>query len=274
MRLVTLSDPTRPLTVRPASTMPLARPPTDTEPTTLAQVVAGLKGRPGAKVLVDAALASKHVSIFGGSGLPAAALVQAMADVYGLRVKVKDDGTLLLTLLPHLIPLNYAALVVDVRNALPDPLARAAIRDAARENVNGDFGQSRPYWRGASQTKKVILDLQHSALRALRTEAEPRIRPAKDGRIPLSSLSSRANAELAVVLAMPSVQELAMLAAQGVPETVSRFDELRLVGGPSRESGGTTFELELDLPGTDDTQPLQRGIHIGNLKYSPPNAGG
>lgn len=94
---------------------------------TLEKAVADLNTRSGnhLQISVDDALKSKPVIVVGDLNAGPDAIVKALADIYGLRIKVKEDGSLVITRPLFSIPINIAALPDAVQHVLPEPYIRA-----------------------------------------------------------------------------------------------------------------------------------------------------
>jgi hypothetical protein len=231
----------------------------------LAQAVGSLDARTGfqPKMLVDQELTPKRVSLFGADYASPDAVFQSLADVYGLSVRRRQDKSLVLARQEVRIPLDYAAMVENAHKAMPDPMRRALAQQAVRAKAAQDLIAVQG---GTSNNSQQTL--QNNALRVLRTAAEPRLRTAEDGHVLLSSLGDRENMALAVALALPQFESVSGLASRGVPEAVTRFDELCLRGGPVPTDKGK-FELEFFLPVRGGTAPPQEVGSIGNIDYTP-----
>jgi|GEM_PF-3043895 len=266
----------KPLVMPPDPVKPLAlpQPVLTVKSVSLAQAIGALNTRDATissgvgetppKRLVDAALASKQVSLFGVENTPPAALFQSLADIYGLSILPRKDHTLLLTRHPLRIPLDFSGFPDDVRNSTPEPLLRAVIKNSARQ-VAGVKLQP-----GMTSVGLVTAspNLVNSALHELRVAAEPRIRAAQDGHVSLSSLGDRERTALAVALSVPQLESLVSTADRGVPEIVTRFDELCMKGGPEAENK-RKFDLTLVLPVAGGTVPPHEVLSASGIDYTP-----
>lgn len=121
------NDPTYPIPpVTPAPNP--RRPPDAINSETLGEVVTRLNTRIGGKpkVTVDAALAPKRVTIFGEQSTPPLKVLDALAEVYGLRVRRSDDEkTLRLTRRLFQVPLDPVGISLAIQAVMPAPLIRA-----------------------------------------------------------------------------------------------------------------------------------------------------
>jgi hypothetical protein len=111
---------------------------------TLADAVAVLNARPGSMVHadVDAAVAAKPVTLAGTDNASANEVLHALANVYGLRLADALPGSSIKITLPDVAPpSDLAALPLSLRQALPEPLVRAAHMDrmVAAEQEFDDF---------------------------------------------------------------------------------------------------------------------------------------
>lgn len=234
-------DPTDPSGAK-AATKPVNLP----ECSSLGQIVERLNARAGGHptMVVDAALAPKRACIFGEQFTPPDRLLYALADLYGLRVVTDEKGRLCLTRPAVQAPSDFTGLYQMVQWVLPAPLLRAQQR----------YGPRKPS------------PLRIAAVRHLRTIIEPKLPKAKDGRLPLSALSSRENAALATALMADVFASLSETLTRPVPPSVIRFHELRLTGGPYEEDGRRKFQLFLAFP-TANGAGLISGPGVGNMNF-------
>ncbi len=266
----------KPPVMPPDPTQPPLRPETVpvVESVSLARAMSDLDARDAAvkeaalpKMLVDAALAHKRVSLFGAENTPPAALFQALADVYGLSVRERSDHRLLLARHPLRIPADYVGFPEDIKNSMPLPLRRAVAQNLAREEAGRLSQPSTENGLGMTWRKTLTT----SALRVLRTAAEPRLKVAKDGRVTLSSLGDREKGAFAVALSVPQVEGLVKLANQGIPPQVARFDEICLLGGP-QATNKAKFDLALVLPVAGGAAPPAPVMSADGIDYTPNSA--
>jgi hypothetical protein len=234
----------------------------------LAQALSSLDARAGSqpKMLVAEELAPKRVSLFGADTAAPAALFQALADVYGLAVHTRKDGSRVLVPQDVQIPLDYAAMAANVHKAVPDPLRRAELSNRARQRqgpVSYEAGQG-----GSYSGIFAPVTLETSALKILRTAVEPRIKTAGDGHVPLSSLGEREKSALAVLLTAPQLESLVNPSGGKVPDIITRFDELCMVGGPEAENKNK-FDLVLALPVAGGTAPPWQVLSASGIDYMP-----
>ena len=215
----------------------------------LDQILTRLNSRAGAHppMVVEDYLAPKRATVFGEQYATPPQVMQVLADVYGLRVKTEDTGRLRLTRRYADPPLDMGGLYGAIEQALPDPALRAY-------NAHPDVRLS---------------PLRVAAVREIRTAAEPKIKAAKDGHAALSTLSEKEKAALATVLMLDVLQNLGQSFQGGAPDAITRFDELRLTGGPYEDEGKEKFSLTLDFPNADG-KALIPGPGVGNMAYEPP----
>lgn len=99
---------------------------------TLGEIARTLNARFGGspRLLIDHALAAKSITVAGAEFAPALNVLEACAEVYGLRIAREEEGrTLRLTRRRIRRPANIAQLNETMRQVLPDPLLRALHRD-------------------------------------------------------------------------------------------------------------------------------------------------
>lgn len=221
---------------------------------TLSQIIAALNARRGIgpQMLVDAALAPKHASVFNADAAPPATLLQAVADLYGLRVRTLEDGTQVLSRRARRLTLNYRELAALVQQALPDPMLRAS------ETI----GKGKPS------------PLRVAAVKALRAAAEPKMEKDFNKQVALSELSDRENMALADAMMADVMSQLNLAFGPTLPPLAARYSEARINGGSykDKESGGGRFAFSLCLPGEDLNHKkfLKPQISIGNMFYDSP----
>jgi len=217
---------------------------------TLGEVVArlnvGTGGKP--KITVDAALAPKRVAVFGEEFTPPLKILDALAELYGLRVRHSDDEkTLRLTRRLFQVPLTPEGISLAIQAIMPAPLIRA------RQNYLG----------------RQPAPLHIAAVRALRTVIEPKLKASKTGRVALSELSSRENMALAAALMADTAGTLEDAFSQPLPPGVLNPNLLRLTGTIQEQNGRRTTELHLALPNLDGKGTLVIGPGIGNMVIGP-----
>ena len=117
------SDPTDPVIKKSGQTPPIA--PAIT--ISLAALMAELNrhDRQQMSCQVDVALASKRVTVIGKDEVGASQIMEAVADVYGLRVRHAENGVLILTRLRDLAAPDITRLGKALRGVTPAPLIRA-----------------------------------------------------------------------------------------------------------------------------------------------------
>ena len=125
---------------------------------TLADAIASLNARSGGAIHanVDPAVAAKPVTIAGAGNASAGQILQALADVYGLRLVNSTPGgpaTSTLTLPDILPPSELAELPSSLRQAFPEPFARATHLDkiVADEQQFYNFWQTPRYPKHSGQ---------------------------------------------------------------------------------------------------------------------------
>lgn len=259
-------------------------------PMTLGREAAALSTR-GAPVLVDPALRAKPVSVAGESYSKPSQVVEAMGDVYGLRVEIKEDGTRRLARPLRSIPLSLAGVGGAVWNSLPLPLQRAIHKDeretlvqeqaeagtsASGKQVNLDSGPERMQQHLQKlRPYQDLPDVLHAAAVAkLRLDVDPALR--KGGpktRVPVSALTEADRAAFGVALISPFLGSVRGKYDGPMPEYITRFDEVRLFGGPYiNQDTRSRWKFALNARIPDASVGGLRGLFgMSNIVYSPPD---
>jgi hypothetical protein len=218
----------------------------------------------GLKITVESYLAPKQASVFGEAVVSPREELNALAEIYGLRVlteeKVGGKDRLRLTRQTAQVPLDVIALHDSLLNSLPDPLVRAC-------RMHPTFGT----FNTASPLPSGISPLLIYAVKQLRTAAEPKIKASKNGRVALSMLSEREGRAFAMTVMVDAMDALCALTTADVPKEVTQFNELRLGGGLSGSKTNQKMSIRLELP--DPTAPgtLRAGLGVGEISYDPVN---
>ena len=235
---------------------------TPTFGSSLAETVDRLNRRPGSHppMLVDAALAPKRAAVFGEEFTPPKQLLQALAQLYGLRVETDDKERKHLTRRQVLAPDNYAGLYQAAQGVLPDPLLRA---------YRMHPGRPTPLYTAAVQELRTVIEPKiDQSLRARVTGSGVKgdKAPPTPGHVPLSSLTGRENSALAVALTAEALPEVEAALLQPLPPAFSRFDQSRLTGGFYQDEGKRKFQLAFAFP-TLDGKGLTSGPVVSNLNF-------
>lgn len=213
----------------------------------------------GLRITVEPYLAPKRATVFGETFTTPRQELDALAEVYGLRVltEQKEQGMDRLHLMRQTaqVPLDFVALHTSILQSLPPPLVRACRMHP---------GETRP---GQSSLSPILI----AAVKQIRTAAEPKIKASKDGHVSLSALSEQESRAFATLLTLESMHLLDGLATADLPEEMTRFNELRLVGGLYDKEGKKQFDLGLALPDRFGTGTLIPGIGVGQINYDPSN---
>jgi hypothetical protein len=262
MQLTSAPDPTDPAPMPANAPKPV--PPVSAS---LADIVARLNARAadGLKVSVEPYLAPKQATVFGEEAVTPRQELDALADVYGLRVFTGDKegghDRLRLTRLTAQVPLNLIALHDSILQALPDPLVRAY-------RMHNQFAAPVP-----AAPDLLGVPPQVYAVRQIRAAVEPRVRAlkdGKDGRVALSSLSEKEGRAFAMTLMVDAVDALGSWTEADVPDAIMRFNDLRLGGGLYEEDGKKKLTLTLKFQNPNNPT-LMPGPGVGNLNYDPVN---
>jgi len=264
MQLTSAPDPTDPVPM-PANA-PKPAPPVSSS---LAEIVARLNARvaDGLKVSVEPYLAPKRATVFGEEVATPRQELDALADVYGLRVFTGDKegghDRLRLTRLTAQVPLNLIALHDSILQALPAPLVRAY-------RMRNGFAPLDP----ASPIPSGLSALRVYAVRQIRAAVEPRVRAlkdGKDGRVALSSLSEKEGRAFAMTLMVDAVDALGSWVDANPPETITRFNELRLGGGLYVKDGKKQMDLMVGFPNPNIPSNFIPRAGVGEINYDPVN---
>lgn len=256
-------DVTDPLPV-PAS----APPPAPPVSSSLAEIIARLntRAKDGLKVSVESYLAPKRATVFGEATAAPREELNALADLYGLRVlteeKQQGKDRLRLTRQTARVPLDVIAMHDSLLQSLSDPLVRAC-------RMHSAFAPFNP--NAISPIPSGLSPLFVYAVRQIRTAAEPKIRASKDGKVALSALSEQEGRAFAVTLMVAPMESLSDLTRAALPKEFTEFNDLRLSGGLHEENGKQWMSLMLALPNPNDPSTLQAGIGVGGINYDPVN---
>lgn len=258
--------------------------------TTLGAAVALLNARPGgaAKLAVDEALSAKPVTVVGAEAAPPAAVLRALADVYGLLVKEeKEEGgdVLRVTRYRRRAVTDVAGLPDALRRVFPEPLVRAlrvddldAVRAQRRDDLSrtaskkaGETGADPPAmplnresglatairhqerFRLQRQLGAAPDALRVAAVRLLKAGVEPRLKVAPGGRVALGALGGPERMALANALMADCLGQMRTLLGRNPPEYITRFAQTVLLGGVTKdEAEKPKFSLFLAQPPSPD----------------------
>lgn len=325
------NDPTAPLADRPSvSTIGRSALADQSLGTVVARLDAKRDGTP--TMMVDPILQAKPITVVGEANATSSNILQALADVYGLRVRTNTDGTQLLTRRLFYIPQNAGELPGAMRQIFPAPFVRALHIDALdgiqarydlaiRRQINtlseqhvasprigatnigeagpavdqtrqqqpkmdesrrgeapspeqlaatvrayGDLIQERS--RQTRQIEDMLPKMRNAAVRRLRTDIEPRLKTAPDGRLPVSTVDEVDRQALAAVFFSQSLSNLRGLLSRRVPTYVAYFPQVILEGGIIDEGGKKYFEVRPiapHVPGKESTgETFQVGVLLPN----------
>lgn len=264
MQLTSASDPTDPTPV-PAN----APPPAPPVSSSLADILTRMNAcaADGLKVTVEPYLAPKQATVFGEEAATPRQEVAALAEVYGLRVFTGDKegghDRLRLTRRTVSVPLNLISLRDSVLQALPDPLVRAY-------RLHNRFAAPDP----AAPALLGVPALQVYAVRQIRAAVEPKIRALKDGRdgrVALSALSEKEGRAFAMTLMLDAMDALSHWVEATPPETITRFNELRLGGGLYERNGKKQMDLMIGFPNPNVPSNFIPRAGVGEINYDPVN---
>lgn len=175
---------------------------------------------------VEDALAAKTATIIGCEREPPDRVLQALADLYGLRLqtdyaagtgKPEPTGYRLTRFRPRAAR-SMADLAEQLSRVFPAPLVRAA----------------QPYSLIRHENFFKVRRLGKTALRQLRERVEPKITAAKNRRAPLSDCGEEARGRLAVGLIAEAMDTITTRALDTPPSYISDFPQAILTGGFER----------------------------------------
>lgn len=269
---------------------------------TLGSVLADLNARRGdaAEMVVDDTLAAKPVMVFGERAVPPGQILDALAEVYGLRVRAQEDGKLRLTRRLFKMAVKITDLPEALRQVFPEPLLRAfhssalAQLDAEeRENAarryqpkmqsaaeetntrtieepSAEVERMRERFKSRDRLRGLPRQIRIAAAQRLRTLLEPKVKLSPDSRMPLSSLSHEERMGLAVLLMADAWEGLRLLISLPTPEWITNFNNLYLVGGLTEDKGVQTFSLFLATPALDGANVNIDGPGVAAVPYRKP----
>lgn len=248
------------------------------------------------QIRVDRALASKPILVVGEIATPMG-VAQAIADIYGLRLKKEKEGFFLLTRRLWRTPSRLADLPGAVRPILPPPLIRAMHYEIV-EQINA---RASARWKehttssqpGESQKPKVLTQqerdqqkieaeermaqfsrystapatMQGAAVRQLLASLEPKLKADPEGKVRLSDFSESERNTLAIYVIGQALAAMRQIASQELPLYIQQFDALYLTGGVYLDKQGKRkFKLSLEVPHPDGKRLIQTAA-LGNVSY-------
>ena len=254
-------------------------------PLTLAEEVAALNKR-GLHAAVDAALRVKPISIAGAGNATPGQILQALANIYGLRVTEPDgkDKTVRITRPLFRVPLEAAALPECIWHVVPEPLQRAihrgeraAIeRDAQKASTAPSGGPLQAMQRldeRRTEDQERPRKLQAAAVRRLHRAFDLYVRQQKQIKfLPVAEMAEPERESFGLALMTDLLTAVRSDYDRPTPAYVLSFDQLVLGGGPfihedSESKWKFAFNVAfLDASGTK----LIDGPGAGGVAYYPP----
>ena len=238
--------------------------------TTLGQMVVQVNRRtPSApKVVVDAILADKTLTLVGEQKLTPPALLKAAADVYGLRFKTDPDGT------PHLTRRNVKPpkaledLPASIASAFPDPFLRALHKEEINQNLdeNAELNAQKKAGRMAPAEFERMQELslrreiwrKHpeqlgmAAIRRLSVRTRPLFQQNPNARHPIADLDGDTKSAIASIVMTQTMSSLQTVVDSTPPVYIEQWEQLGVMGGKFKnEKGQTFYRLYLAVPGTN-----------------------
>lgn len=245
-------DPTAPPTITPSSAAERAAGSPD-EPATLGTAIAEIEQRQAKSsealtLVVDDALAAKPVLLVGGERQTSQSLMRALAEVYDLRLITEKDGPLRITRRPARPAADLSMLHPAMVRALPGPLVRA-LHLASETNKDARVRDAKS--RGELLSKDRLKTMRQASVRQLRVDIEPKMAAAPDRSLRLSASGDRADAAFATALIADYLNNLGVVIGRTLPATLTKSNQLHLVGGTYDHEGMQVYALFLSVPSSD-----------------------
>ncbi len=218
--------------------------------TTLGAVVARLSERAQARYIVDETLAAKRVTVFGMENVPPAQVMDALASVYGLRVK-EEESIWRLTRPLWRLPRDWEQVYPSILRVLPEPLHRCLrveeraqlSRKASAPIITTDpaIGQELLSWQRERDRLNALPDLlRQEATRRLSLAAGAVLEKAGlEGRVPLSTLGAPEREALAFLLMAHLLESLSFL--DRPPTILQSFERLQVSGQVKQTEKGHRY---------------------------------
>jgi len=199
---------------------------------------------------VDPALQAKPVMVVNADAVPPDRLLQALADLYGLRVRTEPDGSLRLTRRAFRPAAQLTDLPESIRRVFPEPFRRGLLHqragsapDAIRPPDSPDPALWKEFFAKQEARRQLPSLTRIEAVRRLRSTLEPKVKAAPDNRVPVSALDELERQALATIVMANCVLAVRNLLVP-TPEHIAHFDRSFIVGGVgTRPDGKAYFSL-------------------------------
>lgn len=237
---------------------------------TLGRVVADLNaglnagGKP--RLLVDAALQAKPITVENTGAVSPAQMMKALAEVYGLEVRLDDKGVQRLSRRRYLPPSGVTGLPAVMRVIMPAPLLRAAhdeywATQATRKDPDGGL---------MMRQQQLVGWIRAEAARRLQAAVTPLLAKAgPNGRVPVSSLGEPERQAFAASLTAQCLDMMTERMPMELPYYITRWDDLCVYGGPfTAPDGKQWYSMQM---GVFDpaSQAVQGGVGVTMAHYGP-----
>jgi hypothetical protein len=217
--------------------------------TVIADILRLLNARAGGrpKYTADRGLGEKCVSIAGVDSLQAAQILSGVADVYGLELRHKSDGSTNIARVRTASVVDVAEMPRALKAAVPKQINRCILARLGDIHALEMAGQPRRSpWPSAFTDAGVAIKVV--SIRHVRSVAQPMADSSRDKRVALSKLP------LSTIKAFAVSQSIQMFAAMlhqadsKVPAYVEDFDHIVLTGSGDRKS---SFSVQLSTRNPD-----------------------
>ncbi len=179
---------------------------------------------------VDPIIADKSVMLIRSEASSRHAVMQALADVYGLRIR-HDRNANVLTLRKVPIVRNITMLPQALKDVMPEPFLRAMYAHSKTKNTTQSGHEK------AMDYTQAKIWIQWAVIDRVRGLVEPNA-PAPDGQIVLSELEPQAKMAHALLLLMGSSISIIEFIGRPVPEYINNFEQMVLLGGTTTSPDG------------------------------------
>lgn len=249
--------------------------------TSLGAVADALNARLGSvtRYAVEKALTAKPVVVVGETGVPSSQVFGALAEAYGLRVRVGEDKTQTLARRAPRVPRDFRDLRAEIRRALPEPLLRALHDGEIAQWVGRRERQDDPTAPPSNAERRKTSQeidrlatlgaaLSDEAARRLRLQVEPLLdKEGSKAGVPVADLAEPERAAFALALLEPFLDRVT-LGHLEPPITLTQFERLYLsASGGAGEDGKPRFSLVLQMPNPDG-KTLMPLMAISNIAPS------
>jgi hypothetical protein len=219
----------------------------------------------GIRFTVDRELAGKSVSIAGIGNASSDQIASGTADVYGLELRHKHDGTINISRIQAISVNDVNDLPRALLAAVPRSISRCILARTGEIQAREKSGHPRiSHWQNAFVDAAEGMNI--IAVRDIRAVAQPLVLKAKDQKIALSKLPPSFTKVFAVSKSVRAFATILHDAERKTPPYVADFDHVILTGSSDGNSY-VSVQLSIIDPNTGE---VQRGP---STSYgSPPTA--